>query len=243
MRWWLKRRELERLVLVPYRPLRKLSLSVGAVILLVVGCVGSYYMGRFGWLDRSQAVSSDAVFLSQKVQRLERDRSALQEQVGLLRQELEMQSRTTAAMREDNKETYATMAKLSTEAALYKSLLSPKARQEGLSVERFSLTPMSEKRFRYSLLLTHFARDRKQMAEVSGNLSVRVSGRRDGQRMTLQPAVPGGQQAFRLQYYQDLSGELVLPEGFIPDAIELLITRQGVAPVRKSFLWQVATPA
>ena len=135
-----ERETLQRLVLVPYRPFRNLSLGIGGVILIIAAGIGGFYAGiRFS--------SSDAAATPEEVDRLREtvrmyaERSqTMRDQAAVAHHDREIVLGATEELRRENKKLLENITLLEDQVATYKKLLSPgAAASAGLSVDRLDI--------------------------------------------------------------------------------------------------------
>jgi len=82
---------------------------------------------------------------------------------------------------------------------------------------------------------------------IKGSVKMNLLGVRQGSRQsipfeTVSKDWPDGDGApFNFRYFQDIGGELVVPEGFMPEQIEVIAQSKGRKAVRleKRFDWKV----
>jgi hypothetical protein len=126
--------------------------------------------------------------------------------------------------------------------AFYRGIISPADSSSGLRVQDFQvLRGTEESRYRLRLVLVQVKQHHRR---VSGTVRLSVDGARDGEAVTIsfsQLAADGGDAdwAFSFRYFQDFERELVLPEGFEPDRVnvELMPSGSGNSGIRQSFPW------
>lgn len=109
----------------------------------------------------------------------------------------------------------------------FKGILDP-AKNQGLAVHSFSVarTPVTG-RFAFKLVLVQ---PLNGATEISGTAILTVSGVESGKPKRLDwKSVAGGKPAlsFKFKVYQDITGELQLPEAFAPEKIEVRLDSAG----------------
>ena len=128
--------------------------------------------------------------------------------------------------------------------AFYQAIVSSEDPGAGIKVQTFRLTKGKEKRhYRYRLVLIQSMRGNRP---VRGSFSLKVAGVRDGLPMQLgmadvtRPALKERKLDFR--YFQDVDGDLYLPQGFVPRKVYLRVRAQPPhRDIRKAFDWQQLT--
>jgi hypothetical protein len=222
---------LQKLVLVPYRPFRNLSLGIGGVVLIAAIGVGGFYAGSRYGIKTTGATPEEVQRLRQTV-RMFADRSqALRDEAAVALHDREIVLDATEQLRQDNKNLIASMAALEEQVALYKRLLSPQGVSQGLSVERFELQPTGKSgQVQYRLLLTQVG---SKTTEIKGKIEARLVA---GGKTISMPVGDGG---FTFQYFQSLTGEWQLPAGMAPERVDIVLISSKGQRIQKSFKWEV----
>ena len=109
---------------------------------------------------------------------------------------------------------------------------------------RLLTSPCSQRvRHRYisfSVLITQVAENRKY---VGGDVTIKVIGLMGEQRETItfsqDNAVVGYPLKFRFRYFQDLIGQLKLPDGFRPERVSIDVRQRNKPPISADFEWLV----
>ena len=126
------------------------------------------------------------------------------------------------------------------EINFYKGVMVPNAGSKGLRIERLDVSSNAAGKVRYSLLLTQVVDKR---GYVKGGVQLSLLGQNDGQEKALQLGEQGRDKAeaikFRFRYFQNIAGEVQLPEGFVPR--EFMVVAQSSEPIaqrlEKTFDW------
>ncbi|HQV41722.1 MAG: hypothetical protein IT466_09180 [Moraxellaceae bacterium] len=226
-----ERETLQKLVLVPYRPFRNLSLGIGGVVLIAAIGVGGFYAGSRYGIKTTGATPEEVQRLRQTV-RMFADRSqALRDEAAVALHDREIVLDATEQLRQDNKNLIASMAALEEQVALYKRLLSPQGVSQGLSVERFELQSTGKSgQVQYRLLLTQVG---SKTTDIKGKIEARLVA---GGKTISMPVGDGG---FTFQYFQSLTGEWQLPAGMAPERVDIVLISSKGQRIQKSFKWEV----
>lgn len=112
--------------------------------------------------------------------------------------------------------------------AFYKGILEPRNTQ-GLSIHSVALSQKSVSgRFSFKIVLVQPLDSAK---EAAGSLVISVSGLQAGKKQRIEWSKLSGEAPvprFRFKVYQDITGELVLPESFMPESIALQLKGPGI---------------
>jgi hypothetical protein len=234
-----------KMVVVPYRPIRTVFIRVTFGLSFVIGLVSAYEYGSY----RSKVLNGDAAAERDRLRtevessRLELDQ--LRQEVVSILQSADMDRQALQSMQSIMMELREKNAGLEEDIALYKQILSPDESDVGLVIGRLDLSVFEDlrDRFKYRLELTRSGRDD---GRVEGYANVEIVGILDDQELRLSLHTLTQQQStadikLGFRYFQNIEGELILPEGFVPVSVEVRAVEQGDTPkvLEKSFPWQV----
>lgn len=215
------------------------------LVLLVLASGGGFYL--YGY-NEGVFVNGDA--------RTERDQlmvqvSDMSQQIGILQQELINSDQAGAVDRQALEEVQSTImnlretiSQLQEDVLYYKQIMSPENNEAGLMIGQLDLESTEEvNRIRYRLELRQVGNNDNI---VSGYANVNILGNRDRQEISMplrSLAVTVDQLDIKLEfrYFQNIQGELELPEGFEPLGVQILAVDEGdnEKTVQKSFAWVV----
>ena len=170
--------------------------------------------------------------------------------VGDLRQQLadirlggEVDNRANEEVRLTVEQLQEEISQQEEEIGFYKSVMVPNVQSKGLRIERLTVDANTEaNKFSYSLLLTQIV-DKHDY--IQGGVEVSLLGVEGGvdRRLILEELNEKKQAkiGFRFKYFQNIDGELVLPEGFDPVEIMIVAKSSGQRGQRleRKFDWQV----
>ncbi|MDG1851025.1 MAG: hypothetical protein P8J44_02815 [Gammaproteobacteria bacterium] len=233
-----------KMIVVPYRPWRKTVACLG-ILLLVAATGGGFYF--YGY--------SEGVFINGDA-RQERDELIVQvdvmsSQLNILQQELTNSEQANAVDRQALEEVQGTIinlretiAQLEEDVLYYKEIMSPENTETGLMIGQLDLLQTDlQNRIRYRLELRQAGNNDNL---VSGYVNVNILGTRDRQEISMplrSLAVEEDQLDIKLQfrYFQNIQGELILPDGFLPLGVQILAVDEGNngKTIQKSFAWLV----
>ena len=233
-----------KMIVLPYRPWRKTLACLG-ILLLVAATGGGFYF--YGY--------SEGVFINGDA-RQERDELIVQvdvmsSQLNILQQELTNSEQANAVDRQALEEVQGTIinlretiAQLEEDVLYYKQIMSPENTETGLMISQLDLLQTDlQNRIRYRLELRQAGNNDNL---VSGYVNVNILGTRDRQEISMplrSLAVEEDQLDIKLQfrYFQNIQGELILPDGFLPLGVQILAVDEGNngKTIQKSFAWLV----
>ncbi len=218
---------------------------IGAAVLLVLLLLLGWRLYDVGKLHGAAELAG----LRAEVRELEQLNNGLADEARGLREKIAILERSSQIDRQAAQQVKSQLGQLEEalqasreEAEFYRGIVTPGDVDPGLRIHRFDLEPgMSAGEYHYDLVLTQLKRNDKF---VSGVVDWRITGMQGDEAAELaldkvsDPVVQ--QLKFRFRYFQDLAGTIWLPEGFVPDRVELTVLPQGKgkqAPVVQTFDW------
>lgn len=226
--------KLQRMVVVPHRPWYRGVIYVGL-------CLAT--MGATGWLayqfgvGRGVALNVEVAGEDEMQVRLADAQEQLQEmrrKITAFRVGGEIDDESARLVRIEIRALQDIIASQNEEISFYKRVLAPADTDEGLRIDRFDITPNAGGRVAYTLLLTQVVDEHDY---VEGGLEIFVLGDNGGEekRLMLSELDKGKENVvpFRFLYFQNISGEMQIPDGFEPR--EVLIVARSTEPDARTF--------
>lgn len=225
-----------------------LSFRFRAAITVAV-LVGGYLLFEFGRLQADYNIV-DAIAEKQD---LYGEIAGLEDQIAALKQEIALLETHREVDREAYQVVETNLADLEqkiqeqTDAiAFYRGIVSPKDGGRGLRVQDLKLTKGKDDRhYNVRLVLVQVMQHDRS---VKGEVDFSLEGTRDGVAATykleqLLPEDANSSWPFAFRYFQDFDRELVLPEGFTPEKInvEVISRTKTIAGIKESFDWLAGT--
>lgn len=184
---------------------------------------------------------------------LARTRETARLQAGMLeqlRQRVATLERSDQISRDANRDLQTTLAErdeeieaLRADVAFYERLVGATSQRRGLSVHALRIQPQQGGAWHFTSTLTQ---NINRGAVSTGRLLLAVEGTRDGRLQRLgwgelrqQPDAPGLDYSFR--YFQQVEGEVYLPQGFTPVRVTARLVPRSGPSVEQSFTWGEAT--
>jgi cell division protein FtsB len=216
------------------------------VALAIAFVVGAYLTFEFGRIQADYNV----VDAAQKRQDYENRIKELHNQIAALKQEIALLETHRDIDREAYKDVEISLADLQEKIqeqrdaiAFYRGIISPADGQRGLRVQDLRLSKGKDDRqyFVKLVLVQVMQHDRS----VKGEVNFSLEGAQDGVAITykLEQLIPADETSswpFSFRYFQNFDRQLILPEGFLPERINIEVQSRtkSVASVKQSFLWQ-----
>lgn len=238
-----------RMVLVPYikhyHLKRVLWILLVASLFLGIGVLAGYRLALF---DEANAVSQRATLKAKNAELetliIELDQKAmeLQDQLGILRHTANLERQASESVRNSNRQLQDQIAALEEKITFYKGVMVPRASANGLRIDKAIISATNNpRRFRYKVVLTQVSNNR---SFLSGRVQINVSGAQNGEKKllsvsTLSQDVSTKGIRFKFRYFQNLEGEMQLPDAFIPEYIQVIAQTAGRKTVRleQKFDW------
>jgi hypothetical protein len=233
-----------KMVVVPYRPWSKTLSGLGIIILLAACGTGFYFYGY------SQGVFVNGDAREQRDQLMVRV-EVMGGQLDSLQQELINREQASIVDRQALDEVQGTImnlretiSQLEEDVLYYKQIMSPENNDTGLMIGQLDLLQTDQaNRIRYRLELRQVGNNDNL---VSGYTNVNILGTQNRQEISIplrSLAVDEDQIDIKIQfrYFQNIQGELELPEGFVPVGVQIIAVAEGSneKTIQKSFAWLV----
>jgi len=221
------------------RWLRTLRITLWVVLFAGVAACGFMVAEYYNDLDRQYVRA-----LEQMRDSHEREQVALRRELVNLQVAQNVGEQSGAELRDNIKTLRDEQAQLREELVFYRSLIAPNKLTEGLQVASFELFERRSGVFTYHLLLTQVT---SQRSRISGRVTLQVAGQQAGQAQVLPltdlSEIDGYPLRYRFRYFQDLKGQIDLPQGFTPEQVQIVVTGKGRSNIELAVAWDDALAA
>ena len=235
----------EKMVVVPYRPGRRFVLVSLLVLGVAVSSVGGFMFGYSNTLRSQQSEQATQQELNELLIGAETENSELRRQIAILDRSSVMDQLATEEVQETIIGLRDRVAQLEQDIVYYRQVVSAETEDTGLIISQLDIDVTRESnRYRYKLVL------RQQDADgdtfLIGHVNINLVGSQGEEKQILSLRDLSAEQdqldiRLRFKYFQNIEGELVLPENFVPDRLQ--VAAVSVEPVEKSinqnFSWVV----
>jgi hypothetical protein len=207
---------------IPHSPRASLMRVGGLVLVFAVSLPASYFAGVY-WAEAQHSATA-----STQDQAHEQVVATLTQELTQLRTGVEVDRQSMEELRQLVMTQKAQLHASERDLRVYKDLLSPGAKSNplGISFGVFTVLPLPEPgRFNYSLTVQKLA---AKEVDFSGFLEFRIIGQQGDKSLQLSlyqvsaevsaPSIP-----LSFKYFHRLQGDLLLPEGFVPHSVELVV--------------------
>jgi hypothetical protein len=230
-----------RLIIKSHQPWRH-RLKVGGGILvfaLVLWGMFEYGFSRAGYDNES--LLQQRAELQEQLDSAQAESQQLSERIAILERAAQVDQQAYAQVEESLKQAQDEMLELKEEVAFYRGIVSPAETASGLSVTSFQLDNIGEAHtYRFKLVLSQIKTNNRV---VKGYARIAFDGIMAGEQKELElKELSRGKLdrlKLRFKYFQDIEGDVVLPEGFLPSRVlvEVVQTGKNAARLKKSFDW------
>ncbi len=229
-----------QMVVVPYRPLYKAMIFLAFLLASAAFSWLTYQFGNNQGLVPKAEVVGEKDLLSKQLEESRAQISKMRQEIAGLIVGGEIDNKANEQVRQTIENLQNLLAEQNEEINFYKGVMLPSVVNKGLRIERLDVSSNVPGRVKYSLLLTQVV-DKHDF--VQGGVQISLLGQNDGQEKIFQVSELDHDKAeafkFRFRYFQNINGELQLPEGFVPREVMIVAQSSGSNAQRleKKFDW------
>ena len=219
-----------------------IAARVGVVAMIVI-C--GYLIFEFGRIQADYNIvdaARERQAFEDRIDALQAEIVELKEEVALLETHRDIDTEAYKEVEGSLTKLQAKIQEQTDEIAFYRGIVSPEDGTAGLRVQDLRLSRSNDER-KYNLRLV-LVQALKHDRKVSGDVNLTVEGMQDGESMSyaysqLLPEAAEGTWAFSFRYFQDFDREIVLPDGFTPERINIEVRSRtrSIASIEESFAW------
>ena len=232
-----------KLVVKPHRPRRARVVWLTLTLFAVASGFVLYEYGQYRGGFNQRAAERQAQALDARIVALNAENDRLRQRIAVLETSLQVDHEAYDQVEQTLADLQSEIQAQREELAFYRGIVSPPDGASGLQIRELELTSGAQSSlYRLRLVLVQASRHDRR---VSGVVSLSVEGAKDGLPVTytLAELSPGDDASlgFSFRYFQDLEQELVLPQGFVPDRVNVEVSPRGrrAQVIRRSFDWAV----
>lgn len=229
-----------RFVVRPHDP-RRATLRVAVIVVAaVLVALALFEAGRV----QGGHAHDERRALDGELQRLERETGELRTRLAAVERSGQVDQRAYADLRGLLREQNEEILSLREELAFYRGIVSPVDSRRGLRVHGFRVEPMGGTRaWRFRLVLIQAMQHDRQ---AQGTARITLVGSTNGTPARL-PLSDVGEHpadgiAYDFRYFQEFDGDILLPEGFTPNRVEVELVARAARDgrVEQVFDWAAA---
>lgn len=235
------------MVVVPYRPRQRILFTLFLVLGVAISAAGGWAYGYYKTMLTQQTELANQSELTAEISFLQLENNDLRRQIAILDRSSVMDQQANAEVQGTITSLRERVAQLEEDIVFYRQVVAEETEDTGLMIGQLNVDATTDPgRYRYKLVMRQ--KDADGDTFLVGHVNVNLVGLRDDEQVIL--ALRDISEAedeldirLRFKYFQNIEGELALPEGFQPDRIQ--IAAVSTEPVSKTisedFGWVVAT--
>jgi hypothetical protein len=220
-------------------------MSIVAIFLLVLVLLGlAFDQGRrIAGYDSGEA-RSYVDQLQQKIQELQSQSDESQRRAAMLERNSRIDDDTSAQLKKSLDEVQAEAVELKKELSFYKNIVSPEDGKQSIMIQTIQLKKDEQGGFDYKIMISQRGRND---SFARGTADVTVKGLLKGKSKVLELSAISDEakkpMKFGFRYFQNITGKLKLPEGFIADYLRVKLTPKTAKldAVDEQFPWDDLT--
>lgn len=232
---------------VPHRPVRNMLIIAGLVA-LVIGAIAATYFYAQNKASSERLSLSEAQELRAQLGKLQQDAEESKRELAKYQLNAEVDRQAGEEMRKRELLLRDEKAGLQRDLEVYRIMTSKTSNNpKGISFGIFSVTPLADNKQQFKLAVQKLAEDDEDFV---GQLRALVVGQKDGSetkislhelvvsKVGVEPLAENIPLSFK--FFQNIDAEIVLPEGFIPQKIELEVksnARRNPVTVNTDIEW------
>lgn len=230
-----------KLIIKSHQPLRH-GLKIAGIV--AAALLGAWGMFEYGFLKAgydNESLYSERDLLREQIDIVRDESRQLREQIAMLERAGQIDKQAYSEVETSLKEAQNEMLELKSEVAFYRSIVSPVETASGLTITSFRLAGIGEEHsYRFKLVLSQLKTNEQV---VTGYARIVCEGLMGGAQKQLElKELSGGALdllKLRFKYFQNIEGDVVLPEGFLPSRVVVEVVPDGKdrSAFKKSFGW------
>ena len=235
----------ERMVVVPHRPRQRVVFTLALLAGVLVSALGGWAYGYYTMLLTQQTEQAAREDLITELETTEAENADLRRQLAILDRASVMDQRANEEVQSTIRTLRERVGQLEQDVVFYRQVVSEDTQDTGLMIGALDIgaTALPE-RFSYKLVMRQEDADGDTF--LIGHVNFNLVGTLNDEQMIypLREVSENEEQLdirLRFKYFQNIEGELALPEGFEPDRVQ--IAAVSVEPVEKTinqdFSWVV----
>lgn len=241
------------LVVKSHNPWRARIIGGVALLLAIVGGYQLYKLGLVSGGYKQASAKQSQGELTARVMNLEEENAELRSQLALFEASREVDRVAYGQVEDSLSDLQDEIQKQREDLGFYKGIVSPEDGVSGLRIQSFRIRQGGDgNRYRIRLVLVQAM---KHDRPIAGVVDLLLNGAREGRPVTyrlmdLSPTYEGeggvdgeAQIAFDFKYFQDFEHDVVIPDGFVPERVDVEVHPRGrtAQEIRESFYWRVSS--
>jgi hypothetical protein len=216
----------------------------GVVLLSLLLVLAIFEFGRYRGGHDALAAAAELSAVQAQMVELERRHGTLREQSAVMERSGQIERQAYKQLEGAVTGLQDEIMELKAELAFYRGIVSPTDANKGLNLQGFELSAGAQPRqYHFKVVLTQVLNNG---TVVRGNMRVAVEGLLEGEQKTYSLEQLSESQEkmsipFRFKYFQIIDGDFLLPEGFEPIKVNLIVTPKSSThkKMAQAFDWVV----
>lgn len=212
------------------------------VLLIAAFCAAVIYLAYYGGVWHAGHLKNQVNEQQQQLQQLYQQLERMEYQRNVLQVELDIEKSSNQGLQQQLGQLQEENYSLRENVAFYQKIMAPELQQGGVIIESLALSAnRAERHFHFSLALLQVEQRRSL---VEGEIAIQLVGRKDGKEKRYDLLeLANIQQAdhnFAMRYFTLYEGDFFLPEGVVPERIDVTatMTKGAKGQLERSFFWQ-----
>jgi len=233
----------EKLVVVPYRPAERMKRYFFAWVAVLLSITGGIATGWYSAIYRDGHLAERNAELMRMLAVAEGRTTELAQKVTNLERGKIIDQVASHDVQSTVQALESKILQLEEDIAFYKNIMAPSEVDKGLQIQKMELRgARGGRRYQYKLVLTQVANNRSY---IQGVVAVNLIGSLNDKKEILPLRDVAGAEdlgvKFKFRYFQDIAGELELPEGFNPEQIQIVAQSSGknATKIERTLDWKV----
>jgi hypothetical protein len=204
---------------------------------------GAFEVARRQAVPNYHVLQAEAESARRELTELRAQNQRLSQRVAVLRRAEQVARTANSALQQTLAERDADIAGMRNDLAFYQRLTGGEGRRQGLAVHSLAVRPLAgSTAFAFHLTLTQ---NLNTARVLKGTLRLRVDGVLNNRLASLGWADlrqdPGASPlSYEFRYFQQLEGDFILPENFVPNRIRVRLRPESGAEINEEIAWQDA---
>ncbi|NVJ59725.1 MAG: hypothetical protein HWE27_05000 [Gammaproteobacteria bacterium] len=216
---------------------------VGWTLVFLVLLVITFYLGRFDSAEERELLEEERNILVKQVEENEQRIAELEQQTIVLQSSAQVDATASEQIMETISNLQQTIESLETELSFYRGIMAPELDVKGLQIADWVVKKgISPKSYSFQLALTQV---KTHQVFLKGDVTIVVKGKQNNKtvenNITDLSNLSSNDLKFTFKYFQNIKGEITLPEGFEPKSVEITAVTSGRngQTVTKQFNWPI----
>ena len=236
----------QKMVVVPHRPGQRVVFTLLVLIGVAVSAAGGWGYAYYTTVLSQEGDQAEKSELLAQLFDLRVQNDNLERQVAILGRSSAVDKQTGVELQETLTSLRQRVAQLEGDVLFYRQVVEEETKETGLVIEELDIdATRSPDRYRYKLVMRQ--EDADGDTYLAGHVNFNLAGQWKDQQVILplrdlSEAEDELDIRLRFKYFQNIEGELVLPEGFQPDRIQIaaVATEPVSKRINEDFGWVVA---